>query len=183
MSSEMMYLAVKTADDPMRHVAAVRGALERVDPAQAVFDVSTMEQIIAGSLAQRRFQTTLLGLFGAVSLVLAALGTYGVISYEAGRRTREIGIRIALGALPWRVQWMVIRQGMAPAMLGVVVGLALTVGASRLLETLVYGITTTDLSTYLGTALVLSAVALLACALPARAAGRVEPMVAMRTLQ
>jgi ABC-type antimicrobial peptide transport system permease subunit len=139
-----------------------------------------MEEIQSASAASRRFNTLMIGLFAFVALALAAAGLYGVISHLAGQRTREIGIRMALGAQPPDVFRLVVGQGMRWTVMGVAIGLAGALGMTQLLETLVFGVSATDPATFIGTALALCAVALLASYLPARRAMRVDPVIALR---
>lgn len=139
-----------------------------------------MEEIIAISLADRRFSMILLGLFGGVALVLASVGIYGVVSYIVSQRTREIGIRIALGAGRRGVLRMVLSQAGKMVALGVIVGLVASIVLSRLMAGMLFGVSSYDPATCLGVALALSFVALSACYIPARRAMRVDPMVALR---
>jgi ABC-type antimicrobial peptide transport system permease subunit len=139
-----------------------------------------MDHIIARSLASRRFAMILLAVFAALALVLASIGIYGVISYIAGQRTHEIGIRMALGAQRSHVLKIVLGQGARLALLGVVIGLAAAVGLTRLMTTILYGVSATDPLTFSAVAIVLTLVALVACYIPARRAMRVDPIVALR---
>jgi ABC-type antimicrobial peptide transport system permease subunit len=139
-----------------------------------------MDHIIARSLASRRFAMILLAVFAALALVLASIGIYGVISYIAGQRTHEIGIRMALGAQRSHVLKIVLGQGARLALLGVVIGLAAAVGLTRLMTTILYGVSATDPLTFSAVAIVLALVALVACYIPARRAMRVDPIVALR---
>ena len=175
-----MTLVVRTSSDPSLLIAGVREQVLGIDRDQPVFDIKTMEQRLAKSLAPSRFIMTLLAVFSALALVLAALGIYGVMAYVVTQRTHEIGIRIALGAQPRDVVRMVVGQGMTLALAGVVLGLVAAFILTRLMSSLLYGVTATDPITFGGVALVLSAVALLATFIPARRATRVDPMVALR---
>jgi putative ABC transport system permease protein len=139
-----------------------------------------MLDVIARSLAQRKFTMVLLGIFAGLAVVLAAVGLYGVMSYVVTQRTREIGIRMALGARRADVLKLVIRQGMILTAAGVLVGIAASLGLTRLIANLLYGVAATDLVTFAALSLLLLAVALLACWLPARRASGVDPMVALR---
>src|SRR5262247_1491271 len=157
-----------------------RREVAALDPEQAVMSAMTMEQRVSASLARPRFNAVLLNLLSALAAALAAVGIYGVISYSVAQRTREIGIRLALGARRGDVLRLVIGQGVALAGAGVAIGLAASLALTRLMQGLLYGVSATDLLTFAGAALLLSVVAVVACWLPARRATRVDPMVALR---
>jgi putative ABC transport system permease protein len=171
---------LRTDEDPRTLAAAVRDAAQEVDPEQPLFDIRTMDQRIADAASGTRFNATLLGFFSFVALALAGVGVYGVIAYSVAERTREIGIRVALGAASWDVGGMVMRQGLAMTVSGVVLGLAGAAFATRSLTTLLYGVAPGDPITMGSAAAVLCLVALAACYVPARRAMRVDPMVALR---
>jgi len=173
-------LAVRTDSDPRNLSTVIREEVLAVDPEQPVFAVSTMERRIANSMSGTRFNATLLGFFGFVALVLASVGVYGVVAYFVAQRTHEIGIRVALGASSRDVMGMVMRQGTAMTITGLVFGLGGATFTTRYLATLLYGIGPTDPLTLGGAAVMLGAVALAACYIPARRAMRVDPMVALR---
>ena len=161
-------------------VAAVRQAVWSVDPTQPVSNVRTMEAVMLEAVARRRFSTLLLGAFAGVAVLLAALGTYGVIAHSVARRTQEIGIRMALGARPIDVLRMVLGQGTRLAILGAVLGVVCALALTRLMGSLLFGVSPTDPMTFFLTALVLPAIAVLASFVPARRATRVDPMIALR---
>lgn len=139
-----------------------------------------MDEIISDSLASQRFSMAVLGTFAALALGLASVGIYGVISYLVGQRTQEIGIRIALGANRFHVVRMILSDGMKMALIGVLVGIAVALALTHLMASLLFGVSPTDPLTFLCVVLLLSAVALAACCVPARRAMRVDPMVALR---
>jgi putative ABC transport system permease protein len=155
-------------------------AIWKIDPTVAIPSISSMGQIVSESLAPQRFETLLTSLFAAAALLLACLGIYGVVSYSVVRRTREIGIRMALGAQKADMLRRVIRQGMTPALLGLGAGLIGALGFTRLLSSLLFGVKPTDLLTFTVVSLILTGVAALASYIPARRATRVDPMVALR---
>ena len=174
------HLVVRTATDPMSFAPAVRSEILAVDKDQPVYNVRPMDQMIASSFASQRFYMLLLGIFAAVGLVLALIGIYSVISYSVTESTREIGIRMALGAQRRDVLGMVLRNGMLMALCGIGLGLGLAWVVTRLMSSLLFDVSTTDPLIFLSISLVLLAMALLACYLPARKATTVDPMVALR---
>jgi putative ABC transport system permease protein len=159
---------------------AIRSALHDVDPGEPLTHVESMEQVVSGSLNDWRFHAVLLGIFGALALVIAAVGVYGVISYSVAQRTHEIGIRMALGAQRGSVLRLVIGQGLTVAGIGIVVGVAAALGLTRLMASLLYGVSASDPLTFAGVAILLVVVALLASYIPARRAMKVDPIVALR---
>ncbi|MFY9553400.1 MAG: ABC transporter permease [Blastocatellia bacterium] len=175
-----VFLVVRTAAMPTSMAAAVRGAVQEVDRELPVFRVTTMERMVSDSMAQRRFAMTLLGIFALVALILASVGLYGVMSYSVTHRTNEIGIRMALGARVNDVLSMVVRQGMKLSLAGVGIGLAGAFALTRVMRTLLFGVSTTDPLTFAVVALILAGVSLVACYIPARRATKVDPMVALR---
>jgi predicted permease len=173
-------VAVRTTGDPRRMEQTVRQAFLSADNTQPVFHVRPLEDYVAESLAARRFTLMLLGLFGGLALVLAAVGIYGVISYAVSLRTREFGIRMALGAARKDVLQMVLRQGLKLAATGLVLGIVASVVFTRFLTALLFQVKPADMMTTLAVLLMLAAVALLANYLPAHRASHVDPNVALR---
>ncbi len=173
-------LLTRTEVEPLSLASAVRGQVAALNKDQAVFNVRTMEQTVAQSVAARRFSMLLLTVFAIVALALASLGIYGLMSYAVAQRTREIGVRMALGAQMSDVLKLVIGQGMKLAFVGVVLGLVASVALTQMMKTLLFGVSATDPLTFVAIALLLTVVALLACWLPARRATKVDPMVALR---
>jgi predicted permease len=176
----LMRLSVRTTGDPLAVRRAVEGQLYAVDRSQPVFDVKSMEQRVADTLAPQRFQLLLIGAFAAMAVILAALGVYGVMAYLVTRRTREIGIRMAIGARPEQVRGQILRESLALAATAVAAGVAGAWGLTRYLGAMLYGVTALDGVTFSAAALVLVAVALAASLAPARKASRVDPVVALR---
>ncbi|HKS41991.1 MAG TPA: ABC transporter permease [Blastocatellia bacterium] len=175
-----MTVVVKTSAEPVSIVSAVRQQVLSVDPDQPIYNVNTMEQLRADSIEQEKLNLTLLGIFAAVALILAAVGIYGVMAYSVTQRTHEIGIRMALGARQSDVLGMVIRQGMKLAMGGLVIGIGGAWLATRAMASLLFGVSATDTVTFIAVPIVLAVVALVACAVPARRATKVDPMIALR---
>jgi len=173
-------LVVRSSSDPTGLVAAIRRAVLEVDPEQPTTNVRTMEQVTAQSIAQPRLYMTLLGVFGAVALLLAAIGIYSVLAYSVTQRTRELGIRMALGARPLEIVRLVVSQGMLLTGAGIALGLAAAYLLSRTLSSLVYGISPTDATIFAAVPAALGAVALVACYIPARRATRISPVTALR---
>ena len=169
----------RTAGSPV-DLATIRQAVEKVDPSSVVYDVRPMEEIVARSISTQRLTMLLLSVFSALALVLSAIGIYGVISYLTGQRTHEIGVRVALGASSEDVLRLVLGQGMRMTLIGVAIGMAAAFGLTRLITRMIYGVGATDPLTFAGVAVLLSAVALCACYIPARRAMRVDPIVALR---
>jgi predicted permease len=179
-SNVSMTVFLRTAADPQRMTDALRRETQAVDPDLPVFGARTMEQVVARSLAQRRFQLEMIGAFAAIALLLAALGIYGVTAFWVNQRAQEIGIRIALGAGGGDVIRMVLRQGLALTGWGVAAGLAGSLPLSRALRTLLFGTQFFDPATFAAIAALLLATSLAACYLPARRATRLDPMRALR---
>jgi putative ABC transport system permease protein len=174
-----MTLVVKTRTAPESSIVSIRREIRIVDPDQAVFSIRTMEQLLAESISLRRFSMILLGVFAALALLLAAIGIYGVIAQSVAQRTREIGIRMALGAQSGDVLRMVVRQGMTLTLLGVGAGLIGAYALTKLIAKLLFGVAPNDPVTFGAIALLLLSVSLLACYLPARRAAKLDPMIAL----
>ena len=171
---------VRTAGDPLLLSATVRSELHQLDPLLPIKNVRPMEQLVSGSIAPQRFNLLLLGLFAVVGLLLAAVGIYGVMAYSVSQRTHEIGIRMALGAEMRDVMKMVVAHGMALIGAGVTLGLAAAFALSRVMDSLLFGVSARDFTTFGATALLFAGVALGACLVPARRAAKVDPMGALR---
>lgn len=174
------YLLVRTAGEQPNMISAIRGAIDSVDRDQPIYRVMKMEDIVANSALQRRVSMFLLGIFAAVALVLAAVGIYGVMAYSVTQRTHEIGIRMALGAQQKNVLGLVVRHGMVMTLIGVGLGLGGAFAVTRVMASLLFGVSAHDPLTFVGIPLLLGAVALLACFVPARRATKVDPMIALR---
>lgn len=175
-----MELAVRVAGEPSAAIAGLRRELRRIEPGLLIDQVETMSQRIDDSVAPRRLNLVLFGLFAGLALVLASVGLYGVVAYSASQRTQEFGIRMALGALPGDVLKLVLRQGLRLALAGVLIGIAAALAVTRLLASLLFGVAPSDPFTMAGVALLLTLVALGACWLPAYRATRIAPTVALR---
>ena len=175
-----MSLAVRADGDPMQMVAAVRGQVWAVDKDQPISNIQTMERLMAKSVAPRRFNLLLLGVFALVGLALACVGLYGVMSYTVTQRTQEIGVRMALGAQTGNVLRLVIGEGMKLALIGALLGLCGALALTRLLKTLLFEVSATDPLTFIVIAGLLTLVALLACWIPARRAASMDPLVSLR---
>ena len=171
---------IRTAGDPRTIIPAVRSAVSQLDSNLPLFSMKTESEQIERSLFQERLLARLSSFFGALSLLLACLGLYGLLSYKVTQRTREIGVRMALGARPPDVLRIVVRQGVGLAVVGAIIGILVALGATRYLASLLYGVRPFDPPTFLAVALLLSLVALAACYIPARRASRVDPLVALR---
>jgi putative ABC transport system permease protein len=174
------YAVIATGGSPELLSTAVRQAISSLDPDVPAFKVRTMQQVTESSRSSHRLSAVLIGLFAAIAVILAATGLYGVLSYLVSQRTGEIGIRVMLGATRMEIQRLVLTQGMRPVLTGIAVGLAAAMAATRLLRSLLFGVSSNDPATFLIAALVLTIVALLACCIPAWKAGRVDPAAAVR---
>jgi putative ABC transport system permease protein len=177
---DMMDIVVRTSADPQSIASAVRNEIQSIDRTVAKFEVTTVERQIAAQTEVRRFQTSLFGLFSVMALLMSAIGIYGLMHFFVVQRTNEIGVRMALGARSADVLGLVLRQGLTLAAAGIAVGLAAALGATRLLASLLFGVTPADPLTFASTAAILIGVAALACSIPARRAARVDPVLALR---
>jgi len=173
-------LVVKTDVDPASMAATVRKAVWDVDKDQPVSNIRTMDEILAGSIARQRFSMLLLGVFAGVALLLAAVGIYGVMSYSVAQRTHEIGIRMALGAQTSAVLKLAVGYGLKLVIAGVLIGLVAAFVLTRLMSTLLFGVTATDPATFALISLLLISVAAIASYIPARRATKVDPLIALR---
>jgi len=175
-----MMLLVRTTTEPTAIVPALRQTVWSIDSNQPIANVNTLEQIVSDSISQPRLNMTLMALFGALALILAAVGIYGLLSYTVTQRTREMGIRLALGAQVGDVLRLVLKQGMVLALVGQAIGLAGALALTRLIRALLFGVTPTDGTIFAAVVGVLTTIALLACYLPARRATKVDPLKALR---
>ncbi|HJX92785.1 MAG TPA: ABC transporter permease [Pyrinomonadaceae bacterium] len=175
-----MAVYLQTDLDPLTFAKTLREQVQAVDPNLPVFGERSMESVVSDSLGQRRFAMQVVALFGVLALLLASIGIYGVMAYSVNQRTREIGIRVALGASRGAIMGWVLRQGLVLIVVGVTTGLLAAFGLMRLLRSLLFGVAATDLVTYTALAAVLAVVALVACYIPARRATRIDPLVALR---
>src|SRR5215467_7247686 len=173
-------VALRSAADPAAMVSAVKNELRSLDPDLPMYYVRTMEQRVGESLARRRFSMLLLGIFASVALVLADIDIYGLMAYLVSQGTREIGIRMALGASQRNILSLVVRQGMTLALSGVAIGVAAAFLLTRLIRSLLFGVQATDPVTFAGISFLLAMIALFACYIPAQRAARIEPMVSLR---
>jgi predicted permease len=174
-------VALRSAGAPLEMVGAVREAITKLNGQNVMYEATTMEAIIADSLAARRFSMILLGIFATLALLLSGVGIYGVISYVVGQRTREIGIRIALGAQRSTVLRLILGEGMKMAMIGIVLGVVAAAGLTRLMSQLIFGVSAADPVTFAAVTIILTTVAFAACYVPARRAMRVDPIIALRS--
>jgi predicted permease len=174
------YVVLRGKGDPIPLTGAVRTEVQRIDPTIPVADVRLMENVLASAQSRPRFLTLLLTLFSSIALIIATVGIYGVISYSVARRSKEFGLRIALGAQPMNILGLVLKQGVLLTLIGVVVGVASALGLTRLMASQLFGIKPTDAITYVGVSALLAAVALFASYIPARRATQVDPIKALR---
>jgi len=175
-----MLVLVRTQGDPVAVVPALRNTVWAIDPNQPIADIKTMNQILSDSIGQPRLNMLLMGVFGALALILAAVGIYGLLSYAVTQRTQELGIRMALGAQVKDVLKLVLKQGMTLALIGEGIGLVAAFVFTRLLRGLLFGVTPTNATIFIAVFQLLTVVALIACYFPARRATKVDPLVALR---
>jgi predicted permease len=178
--SRAMTIAFRGRTSPAALLSASKGELRNLDPDLPMYYVRMMEQRVEESLARRRFSMLLLGIFASVALALATIGIYGVMAYMVNQGTRELGIRIAVGASPRNILSLVVRQGMALALGGVTLGLAASFLLTRLIRSLLFGVRATDPITFVGISLLLAIITLLACYIPAQRAARIDPLISLR---
>ena len=179
-NTENLVFEIRTPVDPSTVAPTARGLIESVDSSLAVSKVTTLADTISASLVQERAVATLGTLFGLLALLFASIGLYGVLAYAVTQRTREIGIRIALGAPTRQVLRLILHQGMRSVLAGIAAGLAGALALTRFLSNLLFGVSALDPATFAGVTLLLGSVALVACWLPARRAAKVDPMEALR---
>jgi putative ABC transport system permease protein len=175
-----MDVVIRAAGDPATVAGAAAKTIAAIDPAQAVYDVQTLEQSLADSIAPRRFNLLLLGAFAAAALLLAVVGIYGVMSYAVTQRTHEVGVRMALGAGRTQVVRMIVRQGLLVSFAGMAAGVGAAIGLTRLIRSMLYEVGPGDPWTFVGVCAILGAAVAAACWIPARRAAAVDPMVALR---
>ena len=173
-------IVIRTAGDPLSILPMVRAEINAIDPAVPILRATTLDERMSEAVGEPRFQTTLLLVFSSIALVLAAVGIYGVLSYSISLRTHEIGVRISVGASRGDVLRMVIGEGMALATIGITLGIIGSLALTQLLATMLFEVSPHDPATYAGVSLVMAAVTLLACFIPAGRATRVDPIVALR---
>lgn len=175
-----MTLVLRTTGDPAEMTPAVRRVVREIDPDQPVSDVRTMDQVMADTVGRARFNTLLLGLLAGLATLLAAVGIFGVMSYSVTLRTREIGLRMALGAGQGQVLSLILKQGLLLTLIGIGIGLAGALALTRLLSSLLYGVSATDPLTFTAIAALLTGISCIACYIPAQRAARVDPQIALR---
>jgi putative ABC transport system permease protein len=177
---DFMTLVIRTTGDPAEMAPAVQREVRAIDPDQPISDVRTMKQVMADTTSRARFNTLLLGLFAGLATLLAAIGIFGVMNYSVTLRTRELGLRMALGAQPGRVLMLILRQGLLLTLIGIGIGLAGALVLTRIMSSLLFGVDSTDPATFAAIVLLLMVVSLIACYIPARRATRIDPMTALR---
>ena len=180
-SAMSLIVGVNPGLDPRGIISGVREGVLSIDKVQPIYNVKTMDDLLDRSVAQRRFNMLLLGLFASMAIVLAIIGIYGVLSYSVSQRTHEIGVRMALGAKQGDIFKLVIGQGMMMALIGIAVGMGTAFAVTRIISSLLFGVSATDPLTFASIAVLLAAVAFMACYIPARRATKVSPMFALRS--
>jgi putative ABC transport system permease protein len=175
-----MNLIVRASTDPMSLAKAVQKEIRAIDPDQPVANVRTLQEVVSNSIARPRFNMMLLAIFAGVALVLASVGLYGVMNYSATQRTHEIGIRMALGATRQDVMRLVVGKGMLLTAIGIGIGVAASIGLTRVMQSFLFGVHATDALTFTAVSALLIGVALIANYIPARKATRVNPVIALR---
>jgi putative ABC transport system permease protein len=175
-----MSLVVRTATKPEAIAGAIRRTVHDLEPRAAIPSIKTMREVVASSVSEQRFQVIVLATFAAMAVVLASLGIYGVLSFTISRRTSEIGVRMALGALPNKILRSTLWAGMVPVVVGIMAGLSISAALARVVANLLFGVPALDPWTYAGTSIVLLTVAMLACLIPARRAAQLNPIEALR---
>jgi predicted permease len=176
-----MSLVVRSAlDDPQSHVESIREVIRQIDPTVPVFDVAQLDDLLSASLGPRRFNMYLLGCFAAIALTLASVGLFGILAYLVSQRSRDIGIRLALGAARADILKLILRQGLGLALTGAVIGVVVAFLAANTIQSLVFSVSPRDPLTFVAVPMILLAIALLACYVPARRAMSVDPLVALR---
>jgi ABC-type antimicrobial peptide transport system permease subunit len=180
MVAKTVAVVLRTQGDPAAVVDQVRETVKEIDPREVVYNVQTMDEVVANSYAARRLSMILLGVFAMLALALACVGIYGVISYLVGQRTREIGIRMALGAQRRDILHLVLGEGVKMAMVGAALGIAASLSLTRLMAKELFGVSAHDPLTYASVAALLMLVAVAACYVPARRAVHVDPMMSLR---
>ena len=175
-----MDIAVRTTGDPTRYVSAIRAAVNSVDKDEPIANVGTLDDLVSSSMGQRRLSMTLLGVFAGIALLLVSVGIYGVMAYSVVQRTREMGLRMALGARQSDVLALVLRQGMTLVLSGVVIGVVCALAITRVMASQLYSVRPTDPVTFVSVAVILASIALVATLVPAWRATMVDPTVALR---
>jgi ABC-type antimicrobial peptide transport system permease subunit len=176
-----MSLVVRSTVDPLSHVSSIRSTIREIDPAVPIFDVRALDDLLSDSFGSRRFNMYLLGCFAAAAAVLSCVGLFGVLAYLVAQRTRDIGIRLALGARRGNVMAMIASRGMRLALSGAVLGLVAAFAAARLMKSLLFSVSPWDPLTFVAVPVLVCIVALIACYVPARRASRVDPLTALRS--
>jgi ABC-type antimicrobial peptide transport system permease subunit len=174
------YMVARTAGDPTAVAGAIVREIQAFDPSRPVYDIRTMQDRMSDSLARQRFSAIMLGAFAVFALILAAIGVYGVMSYLVTQSRHDIGLRIALGAQRSSILWLVVRQGMELAGIGIVAGIIGALALTRVMASLLFGVSAVDFATFSAVPLILAAIALLATYVPAWRATQVDPMMVLR---